>query len=212
MTDEMRERLGPTGVGRPGPGLNDEVLEHLRNVVTSKELPDDSDVDGFLEFTNGSVSRYWSSKTLQEDNQPSRVKKELQDANASLVRFSKKINNLGGTSKWFLHSSLNCKSEYSFNSALDVVRSELLRAERMASNPVQMRGAPRSHHRRSLASEVAYAMSNFLGMEPTTTRGGLFEEIVILLLEAIEEREVKSVREILSAALKKPLQIAPIIK
>lgn len=49
---------------------------------------------------------------------------------------------------------------------------------------------------------VAHAIKTRLEVQPTTTRGGLFEDVLTTVMEAVERQERKSVRDLMRDALK----------
>ena len=63
-------------------------------------------------------------------------------------------------------------------------------------------GAPRSYARTILAAMVAHAIETRLTVKPTTTAGGLFEDVLKTIIEAVEKRDDPSVRDLMRAALK----------
>ncbi len=48
---------------------------------------------------------------------------------------------------------------------------------------------------------VAHAIRKHLSVEPTITRGGLFEEALKTVIEAVEDRQSSDVRSLLKVAL-----------
>ena len=48
---------------------------------------------------------------------------------------------------------------------------------------------------------VAHAIETRLAVKPTTTSGGLFEDVLKTVLEAVEKRDDPSVRYLMQAAL-----------
>ncbi len=58
MPEKREMHRGPTGVGTAGPGLADEVKEHLRTIAESKAAPT-SDMDAFIKLVDTATSQYW---------------------------------------------------------------------------------------------------------------------------------------------------------
>jgi len=52
-----------------------------------------------------------------------------------------------------------------------------------------------------LAAQVAHAIDTRLGVKPTTTGGGLFEDVLVTVIEAVEKRKNPSVRDLMQAGL-----------
>ena len=55
--------------------------------------------------------------------------------------------------------------------------------------------------RTSLAAMVAHAIETRLAVKPTTTTGGIFEDVLKTIIEAVEKRDDPSVRDLMRAAL-----------
>jgi len=56
---------------------------------------------------------------------------------------------------------------------------------------------------------VAHAIETRLAATPTTTAGGLFEDILKTVIEAVEKRDNPSVRELMRAALRARVTESP---
>ncbi len=80
---------------------------------------------------------------------------------------------------------------------LEQLRSARQRADELSKSG----GAPRSYARIILAALVAHAIETRLEVKPTMTAGGLFEDVLTTVIEAVEKRDDPSVRDLMRAAL-----------
>jgi hypothetical protein len=200
MSERQGVRRGPTGVGHPGPSLPDDVKEHLRTIAASKAAPS-ADLDGFVELVDTAASQFWATRSLQEQALPATVRRELKAAHHASRRLIDRLNDLGGTSRHFLYSEGPPENRTRFREALTYVAAQLARARRRSDELSKSGGAPRNHARVCLAALVAHAIQTRLAVKPTTTRGGLFEDVLATVIEAVERRPNPSVSKWMSAGL-----------
>lgn len=200
MSEQQGVRRGPTGVGHPGPRLPDDVKEHLRTIAASK-VARSADLDGFVKLVDTAASQYWATRSLQDQALPARVRGELKAAHDASRRLIARVNELGGTSRHFLHSEGPPDDRARFREALMYVEEQLARARRRADGLSRSGGAPLNYARVCLAALVAHAIETRLAVKPTMTRGGLFEDILATVIEAVERRRDPSVRELMRAGL-----------
>jgi hypothetical protein len=56
ISEQRGKRMRPTGVGTAGPGLTDDLKEHLRTIAGSK-APPAADLDAFVKLVDMAVSQ-----------------------------------------------------------------------------------------------------------------------------------------------------------
>ena len=200
MSERQGVRRGPTGVGRLGPRLPDDVKEHLRTIAASK-VGEAADLDGFTDLVDTAASQYWAARSLQDQALPATVRRELKAAHEASRRLIDRLNDLGGTSRHLLYSEEPTVDRARFREALMYVTEQLARARRRADELSRSAGAPRNYARVYLAALVAHAIDARLGVKPTVTRGGLFEDILATVIEALETRKNPSVQDLMRAGL-----------
>ena len=140
-------------------------------------------------------------QSLQDQALPKRVRGELKAADETGRRLIKRLNDLGGTSRRLLYSKDLTGDQARFSEALMYVTGQLTRARHRADELSRKGGAPLNYAGIHLAAMVAYAIDKRLGVKPTMTRGGLYEDILVTVIEAIEKRENPSVRDLMRAGL-----------
>ena len=198
----MTDRLGPSGVGALTTGLQSEVLAHLR-AIARPEAPDATSLDAFVAALDGAAMTYRIAETLRDMSRAANVRGELAALQAAFLRLVDRVNGLGGLSRQILYSEGSATGREDMHAALDTLAQQIAAARtRAAAMPV---GGPQSRRfaRLYLAIDVARAMRSHLQLEPTTTRGGLFEALLKTLLEAlIPDTDDPSVRDLMRDALK----------
>ncbi len=200
MPETREVRRGPTGVGTAGPGLADDVKKHLRTIAESKAEPT-ADLDAFIKLVDTATSQYWPAKSMQDEALPATVRREIKAAHDANRRLIKRVNKLGGTTRHLLYSESDPGTFQRFGDALMYLPEQLGLARRRADGLSKSGGAPRSYARTILAALVAHAIETRLAVKPTTTSGGLFEDVLKTVLEAVEKRDDPSVRDLMRAAL-----------
>ncbi len=201
MPETREVHRGPTGVWTAGPGLADEVKEHLRTIAESKAAPT-ADLDAFVKLVDMAASQFWPSKSIQDQALPATVRSEIILAHDASLRLNKRVNKLGGTSRYLLYAEGGPGTHERFHDALMYVVQQLGLARGRAGDLSRSGGAPRGYARTILAAMVAHAIETCLAVKPTTTSGGLFEDVLKTVLEAVEKRNDPSVRDLMRAALK----------
>jgi len=208
MPEKREMHRGPTGVGTAGPGLADEVKEHLRTIAESKAAPT-SDLDAFIKLVDTATSQYWPTKSIQDEALSATVRREIKVAHDASRRLIERVNNLGGTSRHLLYSEGGAGTFERFGKALLYISEQLGLARQRADNLSKSGGAPRSYANTILAAMVAHAIETRLAVKPTMTRGGLFEEVLKTVIEAVEKSDDPSVRYLMQAALKARVTESP---
>ena len=201
MPEKREMHRGPTGVGTAGPGLADAAKEHLRTIAESKAAST-SDLDAFIKLVDTAASQYWPAKSIQDEALPATVRREIKAAHDASRRLIERVNDLGGTSRHLLYAEGGPGTHERFRDALMFIAQQLGFARGRAADLSRSGGAPRSYAKTILAAMVAHAIKMRLAVEPTTTSGGLFEDVLKTVLEAVEQSADPSVRDLMRAALK----------
>ncbi len=200
MPETREVHRGPTGVGTAGPGLADDVKEHLRTIAASKAAPT-ADLDAFVKLVDMAASQYWPTKSFQDQALPKTVRREIKAAHDASRRLIERVNDLGGTSRHLLYAEGDPGTFERFRDALMYLSEQLGSARNRADNLSKSSGAPRGYARTNLAALVAHAIETRLAVKPTTTSGGLFEDALKTVIEAVEKSDDPFVRDLMRAAL-----------
>lgn len=186
-------------MGSPGPGLPEEVKEHLRTLAESK-IGRSADLGGFVKLVDMAASQYWATRSLQDQALPATVREEIRAAHEALLRLTERIKELGGTSRHLLYSEGPPGTRERFRDAIMFVSEQLARACRDADELSRCGGPPRNYARTYLAALVAHAIETRLGIKATITSGGLFEDVLKTVVEALEKRPDPAVHDLMRAA------------
>jgi hypothetical protein len=181
--------------------LADDVKAHLRTIAESKAAPT-SDLDAFIKLVDTATSQYWPAKSIHDEALPATVRREIKAAHDASRRLIERVNDLGGTSRHLLYAEGDPGTFQRFRDALMYLSEQLGSARNRADDFSKSGGAPRSYAKTSLAAMVAHAIETRLAVKPTTTAGGLFEDVLKTVIEAVEKRDDPSVRDLMRAALK----------
>jgi hypothetical protein len=96
--------MRPTGVGTAGPGLTDDLKEHIRTIAGSK-APPAADLDAFVKLVDMAVSQYWPSKTMQDQALSATVRGEIKAAHEASLRLNNRVNEPGAASRHLLYTA-----------------------------------------------------------------------------------------------------------
>jgi hypothetical protein len=179
--------------------LTDEVKEHLRTIAESKAAPT-ADLDAFIKLVDTATSQFWPAKSMQDQALSATVRSEIKAAHDASRRLIERVNDLGGTSRYLLYAEGDPGTHERFGDALMYIAQQLGFARGRADD-LSRSGAPRSYAKTILAAMVAHAIETRLAVKPTTTSGGLFEDVLKTVLEAVARRRNPSVRDLMRAAL-----------
>ena len=182
-----RREYGPTGVASPGPGLDQDAREHLSVIVTSKlcSLPD---MEGLLDAVSLAVSGFYAASILHEEAKPAIVRKELDDALKAALKLNDRINDLGGTARQSVYDLGDgaglVRLRDHVSGAINILSAAKLRAAELQSTGGRLPDLAAI----KMAAQIAHAIRTFARTEPTSTRGGLFEEVLLVAMEAVRAR------------------------
>ncbi len=108
---------------------------------------------------------------------------------------------MGGTFRHLLYSEKLTDGGVRFREALVYVTEQLSRASHRADMLSRSPGALLNYARVHLAALIAHAIATRLRVKPTMTKGGLLEDILATIIEAVEKRRNPSVHGLMRAGL-----------
>jgi len=177
---------GPTGVASPGPGLDKDTREQLSLIVTSR-LRSIPDMEGFLDAVSLAVSGYHAASSLHEEGKPAKARKELADTLKAAVKLNDLINDLGGTARQSVYELDGGELTRLRDHVSDAI--EILNAALQRSAVLQSTGG-RLPDRAAImmAAHIAHSIRKFTEVEPTSTSGGFFEEVLAFAMQVLIAR------------------------
>lgn len=208
---QMADRhWGPTGVGPSGPGLNEETKEKLLTYAGSSKASR-HDLDNFVGEIDKAVASYWGAKLIHTQSLPSEVRHNLKQALQADLLLNDKINDLDGLSRQLLYGYGAPDALQKIYRSIGEIIQRLNVAHQRAEHLQRTGGRPPDFAKLMLAAHVAYAIKKYLGIKPTTTREGFYEDILKVVVNAVDprnstsslqERPEPSVRNLMQKALK----------
>jgi hypothetical protein len=199
----MSREWGPTGVSDFHPVVIDE--NEKKNIVYQLNcLGVEVGADNLEHFFNDismASGFFLSGKNLSSASKPSIVRENLKLVKEAAFLLNDRLNHLDGNSRQLISESLG----KSFVDLQQVYLCEIVSALCEASDKAEeypMKGRLIEPHRLYFAIDVAEAIKKYLGQKPTSTKEGLFESMLTILLTYLTNSQVKSVHSLARAALK----------
>jgi hypothetical protein len=199
----MSREWGPTGVSDFQPVVIDvNEKKNITYQLNCLEVEVGADnLDLFFDDISMAAGFFVSGKNLSLASRPAIVRENLKLAKEAAFQLNDRLNCLDGNSRQLISESLG----KSFVELQDVHLREIISALCDASHEADeypTKGRLKEHHRLYFAIDVAHAIKEHLGQKPTSTKDGLFESILIILLTYLTNTEVTSVHDLVRRALK----------
>ncbi len=180
------------------PRLSDENKEHIYELLKGSGATD-SEFHLFVGELAEAVGRYDSHANERERTKPAAVKANLKRGIETAKALLDVLNNLDGNSKALL-CEVGAEDFRTFQGYAARSLTGLMKALK-AANEYPKSGNLVEHHRLLLAADVVDAMRCYLKIEPTLTRGGLYEAILEVALKEATGKEARAVHALARRAL-----------
>ncbi|MES9933556.1 MAG: hypothetical protein ABW162_12155 [Candidatus Sedimenticola sp. PURPLELP] len=195
----MPRPWGPTGVGDFDPyKIGDQSRKQI--VLELKNHGIESVSSAFFDALDMAVAFFNSNQAMAESSKPAKVRKNIQNALDAALVLNDRLNALDGNSRYLMNDVVDEGVHHLYNS-LEFIIHSLSEASNLA-NQYQKNGRLPDYARLWLAVDVASAIKKYLGVPPTTTRGGVFESVVTIMLEIATGNVVSDVNDLIRRALK----------
>jgi hypothetical protein len=187
-TYEMAKSLGSTGnlAQQADPSLSEEAKEYLAEILLEK-LKDRKKVEFLIEKINSVVRSQPIRIRVQKTSSPAIVRKSIKRTEKAVLALYKQLNAIDGETLRLLRMETDA--------SVDRMRSEILQfleglsqGSEIAGERNPRGGRPRDDANQLLVAEAAHILRTHTTIKPTATAGGIFEQIVEVLLEAIDGR------------------------
>lgn len=202
--DNDDKKWGPSGVAGvlPLAKLESPLRQSLLIEMRRKgvKLVKSNDADQFFEELEQGLNRYRAHVELADRSRPAAARASLQAALDAALKLVDKLNELDGNSLLLLQSSADGGCEAVREAAGSTVKA--LGKARHLADAYPRAGALPDYARSYLAADVAGAMRKHLGVEPTTTREGLFQSVLEVVLEIATGKEAHAVQDLVRRGLK----------
>lgn len=192
---------GPTGVARTNHGLSRDTQLYLREIAGSWR-EDNSDIDVFVEEVDFAVRVYHGMRDVREVSLPANVREELDQIYGTATKLGKQFGKIGQYSR----NLMGIEETETFSNNISQIVQILFKARQKAAELPKGGGRLPDDPKTLLAAQIAHAFRIHMDIEPTSTRSGPFEEILVPVLEAIDPKPGKdtdpSVHDLILKALK----------
>ena len=167
--------------------LNDDSWAQIKEILTGQRI-EVADLKPFRDALGGAVGVYQAYRKLSEESRPGAMKDNLKSLLKVAQKLSDGLDKLDGNSRQILDRAAAEGLQAFRRDARDQVVT-LNRALRSAAE-YRERGRLDENERLFLAVEVAAAIKKHLDRKPTTTKQGLFEAVLsIVMTEAIGKKD-----------------------
>ena len=201
----MSRQWGATGIADVRPVKIDTARREQINLeLQSKGLLSEAPT-AFFEALSQAIGHFNAGREMAEFSKPANVRKNLQTALNAALELYGRLDDLDGNS-----CQLLAEVEYGGIATLQGAHLlkiiHALREASLLANEYPTKGRLREGHRLGLAMDVADAIDTHIGVKPTTTKEGIYESILTIVLEITTDKEVKSVHDLARKALKEKEQ------
>ncbi len=216
MVKKCKRQWGATGVGGRVEKIRPYVFEVSADASITARLSPDArtqielilndqsiavpDIEGFFGTLANAIGFFDWGKRLREKSRPAAVRENLRRAEAAASRLNDALNRLDGNSRQLLGETV----PGGIRSLFGHVRGIILPLKRavLLADEYPQGGALPEPHRYFLADDVKDAIKTHLGIRATSTREGLFVEVLDAVLEEATGTPVKAVHELARAVIK----------
>ena len=189
----MTRKWAATGIVDYHPyQLDDEILGHLKEEINYRGLKNVQ--DDFYSDISEAISFYLSSRKLHEQCKPALMRKNLKEALNLSVKLEAKIAEMDSNSTFLVYDAIEGGCE-TLNEYLYKIMSALSDAK-LEADEYPSRGSLPDSSKVFLAKSVAVAIEKHLLQPATTTKEGLFESVLSIILSSIRGKGVSSVHDL----------------
>ena len=216
MVKKCKRQWGATGVGGRVKQIRPCVFEVSADASITARLSPDAreqietilngqsiavpDTEGFFDALAGAIGFFDWGKRLRGKSLPAAVRKNLRDAEDAASLLNDALNRLDGNSRQLLRETVPSGIRSLFGHMREIILP--LKGAMLLADEYPQGGALPEPHRYFLADDVKDAIKTHLGIRTTSTRKGLFVEVLDVILEEATRKPVKSVHELARAVIK----------
>jgi hypothetical protein len=180
--------------------LSDKDRGRIREAVLRKSKKK-TVPESFYHVIEKEMGYYDADRRLAASNRPQEVKKQLELALDSAEKLNDQLQLLGGTSKKLIKEAKGDRmASFDISSIPNLV--ELLAAAHQLALELPTASALRDRSRLNLAIQVAKAVQNILEMHPSSTKEGLYTEVLSIILEVATGKSSRDSNDLARKALK----------
>jgi hypothetical protein len=177
--------------------ISPETKQHICITLNHSGLtPSD---DFFVAITQA-ISRFYTGKEIADLSSPSAIRSNLSSAKKAAHQLNDKLNKLDHNSRLLIGEVMEGGVVTMQFSLLDQINKALTAAALIAEKYPRS-GRLTEAHRLWLAADVAAAIREYVGVEPSSTKDGLFESILCIIFAEVTGQETTSHHELVRKAL-----------
>lgn len=197
----MTREWGASGVGKlDAVELSPDTREQIKQILDTQSIKV-ADLDGFLNALADAIAFFKAQVKMREESRPAAVRRNLKRAHDAALKLNDALNKLDGNARQLL-ARVPEGDIHSLYENVGAAITALAKAQKLANEyPGQFGGNIPANHRIFLAADVADVIDSYLGIKPTTTKEGLFQAILEVVLEEATGREVKAVHALVRRTL-----------
>ena len=182
--------------------LSNDVRTYLETTVNTfyEKMGDKMpDLESFFEEVESAVAIVRAQQQLAKESRPAAVRKNLKRACDTAVRLKARLKELDGNSCRLLDHTTEGGVSAVFLQVEHVIKG--LRGALQLAKEYPPSGNLLKKYHLDLAIDIAIAIENNLGVNPKTTRGGLFDEVLGVVMGEATGKEYADVHGLVGDAL-----------
>lgn len=196
----MPREWGPSGaMGLQPIEIGTAKRQQINTELRSKGFVSEAPSLFFLSISIA-VGRFNAIKEIIEGSKPADVRKNLKAAIEAANQLFKKLDDLDLNSCQLIaevnHIGI---SKLQGGHTIEIIRT--LEKAYLLADEYPTKGRLQENHRLQLAIDVAHSIQKYLEVKPTSTKEGVYESILNIVLEIATNKTVKSVHDLARKAL-----------
>ena len=177
--------------------ISPDMTQHICTTLAHAKLKPSDD---FFVAIKRAISQFFTGKEIADLSSPSAIRSNLNSAKKAVHQLNNKLNKLDENSRLLISEVMEGGIKHMQFSLLDQISKALTDASVIAEK-YPKRGRLREDYRLWLAVDVADAIREYIGVEPSSTKDGLFESILCIILDEVTGQETTSHHELVRSAL-----------
>jgi len=177
--------------------ISPDMTQHICTTLAQARLKPSDD---FFVAIRRAISQFRTGKEIAGLSSPSAIRSNLNSAKKAAHQLNDKLNKLDHNSRLLISEVMEGDIVNKQISLLDQISKALTDAVMIAEKYPQ-RGRLKEDYRLWLATDVAAAIREYIGVEPSSTKDGLFESILCIILAEVTGQETTSHHELVRKAL-----------
>lgn len=178
-------------------GIQSQILTHLKTLTNPPEI---DDIDLFFNALEKAAGFFNAEKDLADKTKPSEVRNNLNAAVVAAQKLNDCLVQLDANSLALITEVRNGSAYELQRICQEKILGVLCQAD-LKADEYPSKGRLNENHRLFLALDVAKAIQSHLHVTPTTTKDGLYDAILSIVLGWLTNREVNSSNDLARKAL-----------